>query len=141
MIEIVVPGPVVSFRRPSGGGGFRRFTPEKMRNYRARLRDEAALAMRGREPFDFGTPLSIYVRAEFPVPASWSKLRKALALEGTIRPTGRPDIDNIVKLMDSFNKVVWKDDTQIVKISACKFYGSAPYVMFRVWPLEEDDTE
>ena len=36
----------------------------------------------------------------------------------------RPDLDNLIKsILDSANGILWKDDSQIVKITARKFYG------------------
>ena len=38
-------------------------------------------------------------------------------------PTGRPDLDNYIKaVMDALNGWVWKDDSQIVHVEACKLY-------------------
>jgi len=39
-------------------------------------------------------------------------------------PSVRPDLDNLVKtILDASNKLVWDDDSQIVKISAMKTYA------------------
>lgn len=38
--------------------------------------------------------------------------------------TKRPDIDNLIKaVMDAGNGIIWKDDAQIVGISANKYYA------------------
>jgi len=38
-------------------------------------------------------------------------------------PIGRPDIDNLVKLvLDALNKIAWDDDAQVVDIAARKLY-------------------
>lgn len=72
-------------------------------------------------------PLTLIVSITVAVPASWSKRRRADALLGLIKPTGRPDFDNSVKLIcDSLNKIVWQDDSQIVDAHVIKKYGLEP---------------
>lgn len=40
-------------------------------------------------------------------------------------PVTKPDLDNLVKLLsDSANGILWKDDSQICRLSAEKYYGS-----------------
>jgi len=59
------------------------------------------------------------------VPASYSKKRAAACLSGLERPTKKPDIDNIEKLvLDALNKKAWADDTQVVEIETKKHYIS-----------------
>ena len=48
---------------------------------------------------------------------------------GLIRPTKKPDIDNVVKaLADALNHVAYRDDTQIVDCQVRKFYADEPRV-------------
>ena len=50
-----------------------------------------------------------------------------------MRPTGRPDLDNIVKLYaDAFNSVVWRDDSQVVRVVSEKRYSDRPGVLVTV---------
>lgn len=61
------------------------------------------------------------------VPGSWSKKKRAAALEGSIRPTGKPDCSNMVKLVeDALNGVAWRDDSQIVSLGVRKRYAEKP---------------
>jgi Holliday junction resolvase RusA-like endonuclease len=72
-------------------------------------------------------PLDVSVFAIMPIPESWSKVKQANALAGLISPTGKPDLDNIVKLvLDAANGILWADDSQIVKLDLCKAYGGKP---------------
>ena len=42
--------------------------------------------------------------------------------------TTRPDLDNFIKLVkDALNKIFWRDDSQIVEISARKIYDENSY--------------
>ena len=50
-------------------------------------------------------------------------------LSGKIRPTKRPDIDNVAKVIyDSLNKVAYHDDAAIVESRVGKFYSDNPRV-------------
>jgi Holliday junction resolvase RusA-like endonuclease len=81
-------------------------------------------------------PVSVELLAELPIPASWSKKRRNLAILGLIRPSGRPDLDNLWKLMaDAFNGVVFRDDALIVEAHARKIYGLQPKLVVTVSPL------
>jgi len=73
------------------------------------------------------TPVHVSVAIEVEVPASWSKKRREAALIGEVRPTGKPDLDNCIKLlMDGLNKIAWHDDSQVVRLTASKRYGPNP---------------
>jgi Holliday junction resolvase RusA-like endonuclease len=90
------------------------FTPAKTRSYEAALRVAAGEAMAGQAPFD--GPVSVVVTALFPIPQSWSQKKQLAAARGEIRPIMRGgfDADNILKSLDSFNEIVFRDDAQIV---------------------------
>ncbi|WP_250673527.1 RusA family crossover junction endodeoxyribonuclease [Paraclostridium ghonii] len=50
-------------------------------------------------------------------------------LDGIIRPTKKPDLDNIIKsIADSLNGIAYKDDAQVVEVVSKKFYSNRPRV-------------
>ena|ERR1700761_6108798 len=102
----------------------RAFTPERTRSYEDSLRLSAQVVMVGRVPLD--GPLSVSIDAAFPVPESWSKVRRRLALDGVLRPCVKPDADNLMKVLDALNQIVWLDDKQIVEASIRKTYSDKP---------------
>lgn len=106
------------------------FTPATTRQYQSALRLAAQAAMNGKPPLE--GPVQVRVHALFPVPASWSQKRRAAALAGTLRPTVKPDADNIVKQLDSFNQVVFVDDKQIVDAHVVKRYSERPALRIEV---------
>jgi Holliday junction resolvase RusA-like endonuclease len=110
------------------------YTPQKTASYEAMLRHEAALAMADRPPFEGA--LSVRVRAFFQVPQSWSAKKRAAALAGTIRPTKRPDWENVAKMLDAFNGVVWRDDSQIVSGLIEKHYSDRRRLRVEISTLE-----
>lgn len=106
------------------------FTPARTRSYESLLQGAAIEAMSGQVPIE--GPVSVSVSAYFPVPASWSKSKRAAALLGALRPTKKPDADNLLKILDSFNAVVWRDDAQVVEGSIAKHYSDQPRLEVRV---------
>jgi Holliday junction resolvase RusA-like endonuclease len=111
------------------------YTPEATRSYEAALRYAAQEAMAGRPLL--GGALWLDVAAWVPIPASWSGRRQRQAAAGLIRPTTRPDFDNYLKALDALNKVVWRDDAQIVTQSFSKFYSTQPKLVVLVETLDE----
>jgi Holliday junction resolvase RusA-like endonuclease len=68
--------------------------------------------------------LAMKVTAYFQIPKSVSKKKRDEMLSGEIRPTVKPDADNILKsIADSLNKVAYDDDKQIVSCIFDKFYS------------------
>lgn len=50
-----------------------------------------------------------------------------LVVDGVLRPTTKPDIDNLVKgIKDSLSKVLWYDDSQVTELVARKLYSDNP---------------
>lgn len=78
-------------------------------------------------------PLKVEINVYIPIPKSFSKKKKALALEGILRPTVKPDCDNIAKnINDALNRIVYNDDKQIVSLTVNKFYSNYEYVKVNI---------
>lgn len=107
------------------------YTDAETRKYEDRLKVAAASQMGMGEPFD--CPLSVKVEAFMPIPGSWSLKKQASAADGAIMPTTKPDADNIVKMLDALNKVVWRDDSAIVSLVVVKRYSVLPLLRIGVW--------
>ena len=81
--------------------------------------------------------LDMRIKAFYSIPKSKSKKVKALMLDGTIRPTKKPDMDNVVKIIaDALNQVAYRDDTQIVDCQCRKFYSESPRVEVSIRTVE-----
>jgi Holliday junction resolvase RusA-like endonuclease len=106
------------------------FTPAKTRSYESLLQGAAIDAMRGFSPIE--GPIRAHVEAYFPVPASWSKAKQASARLGMLRPAKKPDADNLLKILDAFNEVVFRDDAQIVSATVDKHYSDQPRLVVRI---------
>jgi Holliday junction resolvase RusA-like endonuclease len=92
--------------------------------------------------FPKGKPVSIMIVAYFKIPDGHYKYYKReqvsrydtegqLMLEGKIRPTKKPDADNISKVICdgiSHQGRIWYDDSQVVMELIMKYYDSTPRV-------------
>lgn len=134
-IVFTVPGQPVAKGRPRAcirGGRVATYTPDTTARYENLVRLAAQEAMRGAAPVVGAVALE--VKAFLPVPASWSKRKQAEAIAGTVRPSGRPDADNLLKsVADGMNGVVFADDAQVTSCLVQKRYDTAPRVEVRVW--------
>lgn len=127
MVEFTVPGPVRGKGRPraSARGGFARmYTDAKTRSYESDVKLFASQAMAGLALID--GPVMVTMTAHFETPKSASKKKRAAMLSGAIRPTKKPDTDNIAKIKDALNGVVWHDDAQVVTETITKIFAEAP---------------
>ena len=132
-VVVELAGAPVAKGRPKFGNGHA-YTPKKTRSYEAVLKDAAKVAMHGRPPIEGA--LKVEILAAFPVPQSWPKMKQARAYAGTVRPTGRPDADNVLKIAgDALNKIVWNDDSQIVLVNIAKRYSDQPRLRIEVESL------
>lgn len=134
MIQFFVPGQPVGKGRPRAAvraGQARMYTPARTAEAEARADAVATLAM-GDAPLMDG-PLALRLDVRCQIAVSWSKKKQAAALAGYVRPTGKPDLDNVLKLYaDAFNGVVWRDDSQVVRVMAEKRYSDRPGVLVTV---------
>lgn len=127
-VSFFVPGEPVAQGRPrmtTINGRPRMFDAPKSANYKALVAMLASKEMDGREPMV--KPVEVVVTIYKPVPQSWSKKRRMLALAGQIHPVGRPDIDNYIKAaFDGLNQIVFQDDRLVTKVTATKMYSTTP---------------
>ena len=140
-IIIELPGPVRGkgrhrsriARGRDGSQFIANYADSATRSYEGMLRAAAADAMAGRPLLD--GPVLVKIVAVFAVPASWSKRKRGDALAGAVRPTVKPDGDNIMKTIDSLNGIVWRDDAQVVAWTGRKIYGERPGLKIEVLPI------
>lgn len=137
MISFVVPGTPVGKGRPKFArrGAFTvAYTPEKTASYENLVKVKAEEAMLGHALIDGAVSVSIelYVTP----PASWSQKKQRAALDGSIFPTSKPDMDNVIKgLFDACNEIVWKDDKQVAELMVTKRYAARAEACMRVTML------
>lgn len=138
-VVIDLPGQPRGKGRPRFGraGGFVRvWTDKKTASYEDLLGAAGRSAMGGLQVRLCA--LSVAVDARMAIPPSWSKRKRLAALSGDLSHTGKPDFDNIAKIVgDGLNGIVWKDDAQIVACAFHKFYSADPGLKISVWEWDQ----
>ena len=77
--------------------------------------------------------LDVRVIAYYSIPKSVSKKKRQAMLDHKIRPTKKPDFDNIGKVIcDALNEIAYRDDAQIVDAQVRKFYSDRPRVVVTI---------
>ena len=76
----------------------------------------------------------VYFYFYFEPPKSWSKKKQHAAIHGDIPHTCKPDIDNLVKFyLDCMNKIIFNDDSQVIHLSAQKFYADESKTVIKIY--------
>ncbi len=132
-LVIELPGEPRGKGRPRFGRG-RVYTPATTASYERSLAWAAKAVMGSRKPLE--GPLRLTVTAFMGIPKSWSRTDRLMALSGMIRPTGKPDADNFLKIAaDSCNAILYVDDSQIVTATVSKLYAATPALRVEVEPI------
>lgn len=135
MQKIIVPGKPCGKGRPRFARTGHAYTPETTRAAEAAVK----LAARHIRPIDGG--VRICVTAYFVVPRGVSKAVRERMLAGEIRPTVKPDADNILKLaQDALNGIAYADDKQVVSVAAEKFYAEVARVEIELEEAKQIET-
>lgn len=110
-------------------------TPEQTKSYENLIRWKYKAAGGG---YYANIPLQVEIQAFYPVPKSFSKAKREDALNGVIRPTTKPDCDNIIKVvLDALNGVAYYDDKQVISVSCSKYYAETGYIEIQIQQTEE----
>ena len=104
------------------------YTPENTVLYENLIKSEYWRQV-GNVRFDNGDFISARIVAFYGIPASASKKKQFEMMSGKIRPTKKPDTDNVLKVIcDALNGIAYKDDAQIVHARVSKYYSDNPRV-------------
>lgn len=91
----------------------------------------------GTRQFCKGVPLCMDIIAYYGIPSRTSKAKRADMLSGKIRPTKKPDYDNVAKIIsDALNGLAFYDDAQIVDGNVTKLYGETPKVVVKIFEIK-----
>lgn len=120
---IIFGNPVAKGRPRLGKGGT--YTPEKTVNYENLVKMSYLETYKGKPLLEEN--LEVTINFYFSIPKRTSKKNREKMLNGEIMHNKRPDIDNCIKsITDALNNIAYKDDSQIVKITASKYYSDEP---------------
>ena len=132
-ISFEIPGKVKakqSVKFANVGGFTKKYTPSDVKEYANWVRICFMESHPKHLPSVFyEQQLNVVINAFFSIPKSFSKIKRQQALEGFIRPTIKPDCDNIAKnINDALNGIVYPDDKQIIRLEVNKYYGEVEKV-------------
>jgi Holliday junction resolvase len=111
----------------------------------------AAFLVQYRPPHPMEGPLLLYLDCHMPIPKTVGKDKRlhphtgepipmkewlTLAAKGWVRPTGKPDADNLAKhIKDVLGQVgFWDDDKQVCELVVRKWYSRRPKWVVRLEP-------
>lgn len=115
------------------------YTPKKTKTYENLVRREYKKQCDSYYFRDL-TPIVVSMRIYYPIPTKTKVTVRNDMLDGTIRPTTTPDIDNVIKIIcDSLNGLAYKDDAQIVCVTATKYFSEIPRVEILLIGREYED--
>ena len=130
-IRFSIPGQPMGKQRPRvvhNGSFSQAFTPKETVSYENLVRVMYREAARGKR-FTDEDMLDVRIIVYYGIPKSTSKKKRKMMLEHKIRPTKKPDWDNVGKIIcDSLNMVAYHDDSSIVDAQVRKFYSENPRV-------------
>lgn len=126
MIKFIIPGePKAKARHRTTKSGFN-YTPKETVEYENWVK-QCFILEHGQTMLE--GQIKAEIRAYFGIPKSYSKKKRREIEEGALRPTKRPDTDNIAKaVLDSLNGIAYKDDSSIVSLQVDKYFDEKPRV-------------
>ena len=118
-------------------GKMRSITPDKTKSYEELIRWSYKAA--GGQ-YMGENPLQVDIQAYYPIPKSFSRAKAKEAVSENLRPTTKPDCDNITKVvLDALNGVAYNDDRQVVCVSCNKYYGETGYLKIHIKELKNEN--
>lgn len=151
VLATTIKGPPVQWARARVGGGAREgvgrqqsfHTAPAQKRFKRLVQDEGRLAMltaKARrfgngKPVPLGTPLIFEALVFLPIPSRFTRGEEAAARAGELRPTGKPDLDNWIKLpMDALEGIAYANDSQIVGFgNSGIWYAAQPRLELHVY--------
>lgn len=134
-IRFTIPGQPFGKQRPKfsrAGAYVKTYTQKETTSYENLVKLFYNEAAKGKM-FPEGAMLDVRIIAYYEIPKSTSKKKRREMLEHRIRPTKKPDWDNIGKIVcDSLNLVAYHDDSAVVDAQVRKFYSETPRVFLLV---------
>lgn len=142
MIRFEIPGEPGAKGRPrfsTFGGRAVAYTDKKTRLYELLVKDAYMTQIGNPDPIK--GEMKVEINAHFAIPKSTSKRKRATMVAGKIKPTKKPDTDNIAKIMlDSLNGIAFEDDKQVVELTVTKHYSERPRVEVSVWEESKEES-
>ena len=124
MKHLTIDGVPVAKGRPRLGR-YGTYTPKKTQEYEEYVKMCWVAKYGGVQPLQ--QSLEVNVVFYLPIPKSVNKKQRAEMLDGKIKHTKKPDIDNLIKsVLDALNGIAYSDDSKIIRVAAEKQYSEKP---------------
>lgn len=128
-------GKVQAKQRPKFNGKFA-YTPKETKIFENWVKESFLSANLNPSPIT-DSPIKVEIITFFDIPKSVSKKKRDQMISGEIRPTIKPDTDNIAKsILDSLNGIAYSDDKQIVELVVKKYYSMQPRSIVKIEEIE-----
>jgi len=123
-VSLTIPGEPRGKQRPRWQK-FGTYTPKETMNYETYIKQLFAIKYPGFMPVESALTANLW--AGLTIPKSASKKKQGMMKLGIIKPTRRPDVDNILKaVLDALEKLAYKNDSQICRVVIDKDYSERP---------------
>ena len=133
MREFKIPGKAQAKQRPRIGRSGVVYTPKETLVYENYVKMCYSDYARQFEWLPYENQVKAEIDVLVAVPKSDSKAKKKAKIEGVIRPTVKPDCDNLAKsILDSLNGLAYQDDKQVVELIVKKYYAENAEVRVRL---------
>jgi len=115
------------------GRGVRMYDPKKTADFKKQLH----LLALAKHVVPIQEALSVEIWFYRQIQTSISKKEHLRRTTGQVRPTVKPDTDNYIKsALDALNGILWRDDAQIVDLTAHKFYSDNPRIEIKLEEIQ-----
>jgi Holliday junction resolvase RusA-like endonuclease len=128
-VNFVIPKPPKGKERPRLTKRGQAYTPKPTKEYEKVVK-ESYLQVTDHV---FEGAIKVTINAYHVIPQKDSKTLRAGKLDGLIKATVKPDIDNVAKIiLDGLNKVAYNDDNQVIQLYVNKQYGEVGKVVVTI---------
>lgn len=131
ILTFLVPGPPHGQERPRvvrRGGRSITYDPEKSRGYKLLVQFYLTYEMKRAGWTTEAGPIAVSIDVGYPIPKSYNKSKVNDIECGILRPTKKPDADNIAKaILDALSGYAYKDDCQVIELVVCKRFMTKAY--------------
>lgn len=128
-------GKVQAKQRPKFNGKIA-YTPAKTNIYENWVKQSFLSAYSNPIPI-VDNPIRVKIIAFYQIPKV-SKKKQQEMISDKIRPTIKPDTDNVAKsILDSLNGIAYIDDKQIVELIVEKHYSMQPRTIVKIEEIEK----
>lgn len=142
---ITIPGEPQGKGRPRFTKTGRAYTPERTRSYEAliefcyklqsnrKLEATKEVHRADGKVIEIPQAYKVEIWAFAGIPKSAPKWKSELMLTHWLKPTKKPDIDNIGKIiLDGLNGIAWEDDSVVTELVVHKNYDEKPRVVVEI---------